>query len=139
MEGRIGEDGALVLYGDATYPASGVAHNPSDMPSGYVYENPFGSPHDFEEKPAERAAEQPKAEGESKKKKRKLHPFLKGIVILTVSPFVMAGVVIVAAGTIVYGTGQLIVGVGDIMTGGPLKKTARKAWEDRKNAKKATV
>lgn len=73
----------------------------------------------------------PEETKKKKKKGRKMHPFVKGIVILTASPFVMAGACVAAGGAIIYGTGQLIVGVGDVLTGGPLKKTLKKAWDER--------
>lgn len=66
-----------------------------------------------------------------KKKGRKMHPFVKGVVVLTVGPLVMAGACVAAVGGFMYGTGQIIVGVGDILTGGPLKKTLKKAWKTR--------
>ena len=70
-----------------------------------------------------------------------MHPLLKGLIVLTAGPFVVAGAMVVAAGGFVYGTGAVIAGVGDLMTGGPLKKKARRAWRARnaeKNARRTT-
>ena len=39
------------------------------------------------------------------------------------------------AGAVIYGAGQVLVGVGDLLTGGPLKKTAKKAWQERRDRK----
>ena len=75
------------------------------------------------------------------KKKEPMHPLLKGLIVLTAGPFVVAGAMVVAAGGFVYGTGAVIAGVGDLMTGGPLKKKARRAWRARnaeKNARRTT-
>ena len=106
-------------------------------------QNPFHSPHD---PPSSRCTiadlnpsvydEKAEARGnEGKKgKKRRLHPLLKGVLALTVA---CPAVVVVAAGTVIWGVGQLLVGVGDLMTGGPLKETARKAWEERRAARRA--
>ncbi len=79
----------------------------------------------------------PAAAEETKKKKkgRKMHPFVKGVVILTAGPLVLAGVCVGAVGGFIYGTGQIIVGVGDILTGGPLKKTMKRAWKTRNEDK----
>lgn len=68
-----------------------------------------------------------------KKKKKKMHPILKGVAILVVGPFAMAGAGVVAAGSVVYATGYLIMGIGDVLTGGPLKGVAKRAWKERKN------
>ena len=65
------------------------------------------------------------------KKKSKMHPLVKGIVVLTVGPFVMAAAMVVAAGSVVYGAGQIIVGIGDLMMMGPLRKKAINAWKHR--------
>ena len=65
------------------------------------------------------------------KKKSKMHPLVKGIVVLTVGPFVMAAALVVAAGSVVYGAGQIIVGIGDLMMMGPLRKKAINAWKHR--------
>ena len=65
------------------------------------------------------------------KKKSKMHPLVKGIIVLTVGPFVMAGAAVVAAGSVVYGAGQVIAGIGDLLMGGPLRKKAMRAWKHR--------
>ena len=62
-----------------------------------------------------------------------MHPLLKGLAVLGISPLVMAAAGVVMAGAVIYGAGQVLVGVGDLLTGGPLKKTAKKAWQERRH------
>ena len=143
--------GALVLYEDrpeTVYaPFDGTyAHTPGHLPllpcaCGRAHPgNPFASPLDADAPAAaplvkEKEAATPEDEKE-KEKDCSMHPLVKGIVVLTVGPFVMVAACVVAAGSVVYGTGQLIVGVGDIMMGGPLKKHAKRAWDARKEERR---
>ena len=65
-------------------------------------------------------------------KRVRLHPFVKGVIILTVFPLIIAVGAVFCGGALLYGAGQLLSGIGDIMMGGPLRKKAKKAWQDRK-------
>ncbi|CAL1712111.1 unnamed protein product [Somion occarium] len=49
------------------------------------------------------------------------HPIAKGLAMLLVAPFVMAGGVVFAAGAILYGAGMVFVGLGDALTFGRLR------------------
>ncbi|KAF7795263.1 hypothetical protein EIP86_006415 [Pleurotus ostreatoroseus] len=106
-------------------PLDHPSHSPQALPPSQAAEKDAPLPFADEE------INQP--EGERKKKKKmRLHPLLRGVVILTVSPILMTAVAIFGTGAVIYGTGQLLVGVGDILMGGPLRKKAKKAWRDRR-------
>ena len=133
----VDDDGQPRAYYDGMQPINIVSPALANEPRIIFVDNPSRAPQNV----IVQAPAPPPAEPVIIKKKEPMHPLLKGLIVLTAGPFVMAGALVVAAGSVVYGAGAVVVGVGDLMTGGPLKKKARRAWRQRnanKNARRAT-
>ncbi|KAG8712970.1 hypothetical protein FRC08_013844 [Ceratobasidium sp. 394] len=54
--------------------------------------------------------------GDAQARENILMPIAKGLGIIIVTPFILAGGVIVAAGSILYGVGKVVQGVGNVLT-----------------------
>ncbi|CAL1712113.1 unnamed protein product [Somion occarium] len=68
--------------------------------------------------------------GDTRTRKRMIHPLLQGLGIILIAPLALAGVGIFAAGAVVYGSGKLLVGLGDVITLGQLRRyTCGTFWE----------
>lgn len=48
--------------------------------------------------------------------------FRKGVGLLLLTPFALAGAAVFAAGTLIYGSGKIVIGLGNILTLGKLRK-----------------
>ena len=47
---------------------------------------------------------------------------VKGIGLITATPFALAGAAVFAAGAIIYGSGKIIIGIGQVLTLGKLRR-----------------
>jgi hypothetical protein len=56
--------------------------------------------------------------GGAEEREHILMPLAKGLGILIVTPFALAGGIIFAAGSIIYGAGKVVQGLGNLLTGG---------------------
>ncbi|KAF7792275.1 hypothetical protein EIP86_003311 [Pleurotus ostreatoroseus] len=93
-------------------PLDQSSHPPQTLPPSQIAEK---------DEPMTESDDEPQGEWEKMKKKLLgLHPLLRMVVIIVVSPIFMLA-------AIIYAIGQFFVGVGDLMMCGPLLKKNKKA------------
>lgn len=136
VKGSLGEENVAPAstYVTASRRESQETANPFASPLDQCADASASSPlESASEKDASPASMQVAVQVDRERRQRiRLHPFVKGVIILTVFPFIIAMGAVFCGGALLYGVGQLLAGLGDIMMGGPLRKKAKKAWQDRR-------